>query len=90
MDMNTNALPSSTTSGGGANNGTLLALEGHMLSVGYTDPITGNHGSATATFVTSSFPLVTKNSQLVVDQNGGGRIGWGDTLEYSTERAGSQ
>ena len=51
--------------------------------MGYTDPISGNSGSATATVTAAPMPFTTKSSQLVVDQNGDGRIGWGDTVEYS-------
>ncbi len=80
---NTNALPSSISSGSGATNGTLLALSGNTLSVAYTDPITTNSGSATATIAASPLPAVSKRSQLVTDLNSDGRIGWGDTVSYS-------
>ncbi len=80
---NTSPLPSSTTSGSGATNGTLLALAGNALSTAYTDPITTNSGSATATVAAAPLPTVSKHSQLAVDLNGDGRIGWGDTVTYS-------
>ncbi len=63
--------------------GTLRSLRGHFLWVSYTDPITGSSGSATATVTTDPCRYTTKSSQLVVDQNSDGRIGWGDTVEYS-------
>ena len=80
---NTNALPSSTTSGSGATNGTLLAVAGNNLSTAYTDPITTNSGSSTATLAAAPLPTVSKRSQLAVDLNGDGRIGWGDTVAYT-------
>jgi uncharacterized repeat protein (TIGR01451 family) len=80
---NTTALPSSTSSGAGAGNGTLLALGGNDLLVSYTDPLTANSGSAHATVTSAPLPAVTKRSQLITDLNGDGRIGWGDTVEYT-------
>ena len=79
----TGPLPLSTTAGGAKNDGTLEALVGQFLSVGYTDPISGVSGSATAAITAAPLPYTTLTSQLVVDQNGDGRIGWGDTVEYS-------
>ena len=79
----TTPLPMSTTAGGTKYDGTLRSLAGQFLFVSYTDSLTGGYGSATATVATGVLPFVAKSSQLVVDQNGDGRTGWGDTLEYS-------
>ncbi|WP_040549672.1 carboxypeptidase regulatory-like domain-containing protein [Pedosphaera parvula] len=81
--QSTAPLASSTTSGAGAHDGTLLALSGNALQVGYTDPITANSDSAHATVSAAALPAVTKRSQLVTDLNNDGRIGWGDTVEYT-------
>jgi uncharacterized repeat protein (TIGR01451 family) len=80
---NTTPLLMSTTAGGTKLDGTLHALAGNFLSVTYTDPISSVSGSATATVTAAPLPFTTKSSQLVVDQNGDGRIGWGDTVQYS-------
>ncbi len=80
---NASPLPMSTTGGGTINDGTLRSLGGHFLYVAYTDPITANSGSASATVTAGPLPFTTKSSQLVADQNSDGRIGWGDTVEYS-------
>jgi uncharacterized repeat protein (TIGR01451 family) len=80
---NTTPLPMSTTTGTNKNDGTLHALAGNFLSVIYTDPISGNSGSATVTVTAAPMPYTTKSSQLVVDTNGDGLIGWGDTVQYS-------
>ncbi len=80
---NTSPLPSSISTGSGVTNGTLLALAGHNLTVAYTDPITANSDSATATIAAAPLPAVSKRSLLLIDQNNDGRIGWGDTVSYS-------
>jgi uncharacterized repeat protein (TIGR01451 family) len=80
---NTTPLTMSTTTGTNKFDGTLRAVAGNFLSVSYSDLISGNSGSAAATVTAAPMPYATKSSQLVVDQNGDGRIGWGDTVEYS-------